>query len=287
MKYAWIDNHRDQYPVSRMCRVLAVSRSGYCQWRKREPSARAQANEVLDRQIARVHAASGRSYGRLRIVASLRAQGVRVGGERVRRSLGRQQLRPVYRRPYVVTTDSAHRLPVAANLLDRRFTGWSPNKAWVADITYVPTAQGWLFLAAVMDLACRVIVGWAMSERIDAMLVCDALRMAYWRRRPSPGLLIHSDRGSQYASRDHRDLTIELGMTMSMSRKANAWDNAVIESFFKTLKVERVYQVRYETRDQARLDLVNWIEGFYNRQRLHGAAEMKPPIDRERELLVA
>jgi len=287
MKYAWIDSHRDQYPVSRMCRVLAVSRSGYCQWRKREPSARAQANSVLDQQVAQLHAGSGRSYGRPRIVAGLRAQGVRVSGERVRRSLQRQQLKPVYRRPYVVTTDSAHKLPVAENLLDRRFEGWQPNEAWVADITYVPTAQGWLYLAAVMDLACRVIVGWSMSESIDAALVCSALRMAYWRRRPPPGVLIHSDRGSQYASKDHRDLVAELEMRLSMSRKANAWDNAVIESFFKTLKVERVHQVRYETRDQARLDLVNWIEGFYNRQRIHGAAGMKPPVDRERELLAA
>ena len=278
MKYAWIDAHRDQCNVSRLCRVLGVSRSGYCQWRVRAPSARTQANQALDAKVAAIHDASGRSYGRPRIVQQLRQHGEVVSAERVRKSLQRQGLRPVYRRPFVVTTDSAHRLPVAENLLDRRFDGWQPNQAWVADITYVPTGEGWLYLAAVMDLAGRRIVGWSMSEAIDATLVCTALKSAWWLRKPSKGLLVHTDRGAQYASGRYWALAAELGITMSMSRKANAWDNAPVESFFKTLKVERIYQVRYDTRAQARLDIVDWIEGWYNRQRLHSANGFLAPV---------
>ena len=171
MKYAWIENHRDAYTVSRLCRVLSVSRTGYCQWRVRAPSARALANKALDAKVQLVHRDSRGSYGRPRITQQLRRQGEHVSAERVRRSLKRQGLRPVYRRAYVVTTDSRHPLPVAPNLLDRRFDGWQPNRAWVADITYVATDEGWLYLAAVMDLASRRIVGWSMSETIDAKLV--------------------------------------------------------------------------------------------------------------------
>jgi len=170
----------------------------------------------------------------------------------------------VYRKKYRVTTDSNHRKPVAQNLLDRRFDGWAPNRAWTTDISYVLTDEGWLYLAAIVDLGTRRIVGWAMRERMSAKLVCDALQMAYWRRRPAPGLLMHSDRGSQYASDDYRKLLKQFHMTQSMSRKGNCWDNAPMESFFKTLKVERTYRLQYTSRDQARLDIVNWIEGFYN-----------------------
>ncbi|CAM3779373.1 Integrase, catalytic region [Bordetella tumulicola] len=271
MRYAWIDAHRDQYTVSRLCRVLSVSRSGYCQWRVRTPSARDLANQALDARVATIHSASRRSYGRARIVQTLRHQGETVSAERVRKSLRRQGLRPVYRRPFVVTTDSAHHLPVAPNLLNRRFDGWQADQAWVADITYVSTGEGWLYLAAVMDLAGRRVVGWSMSDSIDANLVCSALRSAWGQRRPATGLLVHTDRGVQYASGQYRALAANMGITMSMSRRANAWDNAAMESFFKTLKVERVNQVRYDTRAQARLDIVNWIEGWYNRQRLHSA----------------
>ncbi|WP_225783007.1 IS3 family transposase [Xenophilus sp. Marseille-Q4582] len=287
MKYAWIDEHRDQYTVSRLCRVLQVSRSGYCQWRVRPPSAGTLANQALDAKVAAIHDASRRSYGRPRIVHKLRQQGEVVSAERVRKSLRRQGLRPVYRRPFVVTTDSAHCLPVAANLLDRRFDGWQSDQAWVADITYVATGEGWLYLAAVMDLAGRRIVGWSMSETIDATLVCTALKSSWWQRKPPKGLLVHSDRGAQYASGRYRALVAELGITMSMSRKANAWDNAPMESFFKTLKVERIYQVRYDTRAQARLDIVDWIEGWYNRQRLHSANGFLPPVIWESTSLAA
>jgi len=287
VKYAWIDTHRDQYSVSRLCQVLGVSRSGYCQWRSRSPSARSQANSALDAEVGAIHRTNRGRYGRPRIVALLRAQGQRVSAERVRRSLQRQGLRPVYKRPYRVTTNSAHSLPVATNVLDQRFDGWRPNQAWVSDITFIATGEGWLYLAAILDLASRRIVGWSMSERMQSDLVCQALRSAYWSRKPETGLILHSDQGSQYASRAYRKLAASFGMTMSMSRRANAWDNAPMESFFKTLKVERVYQTRYETRAQARLDIVDWIEGYYNRQRLHSSAGYCTPVHAEELLLVA
>jgi len=224
VRYAWIEQHRDDYAVSRMCRLLEVSRTGYLQWRHRPPSARAQANARLDAQVAAMHAASKRSYGRPRIVRGLREQGLRVGHERVRRSLQRQALQPVYKRPYRVTTDSNHRQPVAPNVLARQFDGWQINRAWVTDISYVSTLEGWLYLAVVMDLASRRIVGWSMGDRLHADLVCQALKAAYWRRKPAPGLIMHSDRGCQYASHAHRQLIADFKMQQSMSRTANCWD---------------------------------------------------------------
>ncbi|WP_157071718.1 IS3 family transposase [Steroidobacter denitrificans] len=287
VRYAWIEAHRDQYSVSRLCRLLAVSRSGYCQWRGRPPSERTLANAALDARVAAMHAASGRSYGRPRIVEGLRSQGLTVGHERVRKSLHRQGLRPVYKRAYRVTTDSNHRKPIAANVLERRFDGWSVNQAWVADITFVATGEGWLYLAAVMDLSSRRIVGCSMSDRINADLVCSALRSAYWRRKPAGDLIMHTDRGSPYASDRYRNMIKDFRMVQSMSRRANCWDNSPIESFFKTLKVERVYQLRYETRAQARLDLVNWIEGFYNLQRMHSSIGYQTPAAAESSLRAA
>jgi putative transposase len=287
VKYAWIEEHRDQFTISRMSRQLEVSRTGYCQWRKRSPSDRSMANAALDAQVAAIHAGSKRSYGRPRIVRGLREQGVEVGHERVRNSLRRQNLRPVYKRPYRVTTDSAHHKPIAPNVLDRRFDGWKVNQAWVCDITYIATGEGWLYLACVMDLASRKIVGWSMSDRIKAELVCEALKSAYWRRKPTEGLIMHSDRGSQYASDQHRQLIKDYRMIQSMSRRANCWDNAAMESFFKTLKVERIYLLRYETRAIAKLDIVDWIEGFYNQRRMHSSIGYKTPVDMESTLMTA
>jgi len=287
VRYAWIEGHRDEFNVSRMCRVLSVSRSGYCQWRTRAPSERSMANALLDAQVAAIHAASKRTYGRQRIVQGLRNQGLQIGHERIRKSLHRQGLRPVYKRPYRVTTDSNHRKPLAENVLDRRFHGWEANRAWVADITYVATAEGWLYLAAVMDLASRRIVGWSMNDRIKADLVCEALRMAVWRRKPAPGLIVHTDRGSQYASDRYRALIKDFRMIQSMSRRANCWDNAPMESFFKTLKVERIHRLRYDTRAQARLDIVDWIEGFYNLERMHSSIGYQTPAAAESSLRAA
>ena len=287
MKYAWIKEHRDQYSVTRMCRQLDVSPTGYYQRNKRAPSNRSMANAVLDAQVAAIHAGSKRSYGRPRIVRGLRDQGVQVGHERVRHSLKRQGLRPVYKRPYRVTTDSAHHKPIASNILDRRFDGWQVNQAWLGDITYIATGEGWLYLACVMDLASRRIVGWSMSDRIKADLVCQALKSAYWRRKPAEGLIMHSDRGTQYASDSHQRLIKDYRMIQSMSRRANCWDNSPMESFFKTLKVERIHQLRYDTRALARLDIVDWIEGFYNQRRIHSSIGYKTPVDVESNLMTA
>jgi putative transposase len=196
-------------------------------------------------------------------------------------------LHPIYKRPYRVTTDSSHHLPVAPVILDRRFDGWPPYRAWVADLTYIATVQGWLYLAVIMDLASRRIVGWSMSSRMKADLVCQALRSAYGQRRSTAGLILHSDQGSQYASRAYRRLAADFGMPISMNRRANVWDNAAMESFFKTLKVEQIYQGRYETREQARLEIVDWIEGFYNRQRLHTSIGYRTPVEVENMLKAA
>jgi putative transposase len=287
VRYAWIERHRDDYTVARMCRHLDVSPTGYQQWRKRPPSDRATANAALDAQVALIHRQARQSYGRPRIMRVLHAQGVAVGHERVRQSLRRQGLRPVYRKPYRVTTDSAHTKPIAANLLNRRFAGWQINRAWVADLTYIRTDEGWLYLACILDLGSRRVVGWSMTARMKAQLVCDALKMAYWRRKPPAGLIVHSDRGVQYAADEYRKLIAEYSMVQSMSRKANCWDNAPMESFFKTLKVEWVDRMRYATRAQARLDLIDWIEGFYNAQRVHSSIEYQSPSMFERHLQTA
>jgi transposase InsO family protein len=264
-----------------------VSRTGYCQWATREESDRSKANSALDTRVAALHAESDRSYGRPRIVEALVAEGTPAGHERVRQSLLRQGLKPVYKRPYLATTDSDHDLPVAPNILERRFDGWAPDRAWVADITYLRTEEGWLYLACVMDLGSRRIVGWSMGDHMRASLVCDALTSAYWSRKPEAGRIMHSDRGSQYASDAHRRLLDEYGMVQSMSRRGNCWDNAAMESFFKTLKVERVNRVRYGTRAEARLDIVNWIEGFYNRRRLHSSIGYRSPVTFEQSLMAA
>ena len=287
MKYAWINKHRDQFPITRLCQQLQVSRTGFMQWAVRAPSKRQIDNEQLDAKIFALHHSSNKSYGRPRIVDALGRANVWVGHERVRRSLVRQHLKTVHKRPYTVTTDSEHTQPIAPNLLQRRFNGWQLNQAWVGDITFIDTQEGWLYLAVIIDLASRKVVGWSMSERIKAELVTDALKFAYWRLKPEAGLIMHTDRGSQYASKNHVDLLTNYGMRQSMSRRADCWDNAVAESFFKTLKVERVYQTQYATRQEARLDIVNWIEGFYNAKRLHTAIGGKIPNQLEQALKAA
>jgi putative transposase len=284
VKYAWIEDNRAEFDIGRMCRVLAVSRSGYYGWRTRVPSDRSQANVLLDAKVAALHAQHHQRYGRPRIVRALRSQGLHIGSERVRSSLNRQGLRALYRRPYRNTTDSNHGKPVAANLLDRQFAPGVPNQAWVCDITYIATAEGWLYLACVLDLGTRRIVGWSMSARMKAQLVCDALTMAYLTRGPKAGLIVHSDRGVQYASEQYRTLLTRYKMVQSMSRRANCWDNAAMESTFKSLKVECVYRTRYETRDQARAELFGWIETYYNRVRLHSSLNYLSPEQYEKQL---
>lgn len=288
MKYQFVADHRAQYPVKLMCQVLEVARSGYYAWRNRPLSARKMADRLLLRQIKAIFAQSRETYGSQRIQAELAEQGIRCGRKRVARLMRTDGLRPkTVRRFRVVTTDSNHTLAIAPNRLNQEFTADQGDKIWLTDITYVPTAQGWLYLAVVLDLYSRRIVGWAMRDSLHRQLVIEALQMAITARKPTPGLLHHSDRGSQYASDDYQALLTQADMVGSMSRKGNCYDNAPLESFFGTLKNELVFHQQYATRAQARLDIFEYIEVFYNRVRRHSALGYKSPINFEALSLAA
>ena len=278
MKYAFIRSDLGQYPLSAACRVLRVSRSGYYAWRDRPPSARSIRREELAQQIQAVHARSRGVYGSPRVYHALLHQGQAVCENTVARLMQERQIRAKTKKKFVPrTTDSAHQEPLARNLLDRQFTAARPNQKWVTDITYVPTDEGWLYLAGVLDLCSRKIVGWSMAEHMQTELVSDALRMALVQRRPADGLLHHSDRGVQYASADYRQLLADQGMQASMSGKGDCWDNACAESFWSTLKTELIHHEHYATRQQARASIFEYIEVFYNRQRLHSALGYQSP----------
>ncbi len=266
-----------------MCRVLGVSRAGFYAALKRAPSARQQADEQLQGQIISLFEHSRQRYGSPRIHAELRARGIRCGQKRVARLMRQAQVRayrPRRHRPR--TTDSAHSHPIAPNHLERHFAVEQiagRNRVWVADITYLPTAQGWLYLAVVLDLASRLVVGWAMKPTLERSLTIDALQMAVGQRHPQPGLLHHSDRGSQYASQDYQALLEAHGMTCSMSRRANCWDNAVAESFFASLECELILRSHWQTHAQARLAVFEFIEVWYNRQRRHSSLSYMTPVE--------
>ena len=283
MRYTFIARHRPIWSISRMCRLLEVSRSGFHEWHGRKPSARAIDDERLTVRIRAFHALSNRSYGSPRIWRDLVEAGERVGENRVARLMRRatiEALRRKKRRP----TDEGVRpeCAIAGNVLERDFEAAGPNQRWVADFTYVDTAEGWLFLAVVLDLFSRRVVGWSMQEQMTSQLVMDALTMALWRRGKPKALIHHSDQGSQYTSEDFQRLLAHHGIACSMSRKGDCWDNAAMESFFASLKKERVYtQPRYRTRDEARADLFQYIEGFYNSQRRHKKLGQISPVDFE------
>ncbi len=283
MKYACIDRRRTHYPVRMMCRLLHVSRSGYYAWRTRPESARARQDRELIPEIRRVHQQSKGVYGSPRVYAELKAEGQRVGRNRVARLMRLERLKGCPKRRFRVTTQRDPRHPVAKNLLEQDFTADAPNQRWVADITYISTKQGWLYLAVVMDLYSRRIVGWSMRDRMSRRLVVDALKMAVDARRPEGGLIHHSDRGGQYTSDDFRDELARHGIECSMSGSGNCYDNAVVESFFGILKRERVNRVRYRTRAEARADLFDYIEVFYNRKRRHGYLGNISPADHEEQ----
>lgn len=267
------------FPVIMMCEILEVSRSGYYAWKVREPSARSQENTALAQEVAEIHAASRKTYGSPRIRSELRERGRRVSRKRVARLMRQEGIQGRRRPKFRKITDSNHKLPVAENVLDRNFTASKPDKAWVADITYVWTLEGWLYLAVIIDLFSRRVVGWSMADHMRTELVLGALRAALGHREPSEeGLLFHSDRGSQYAADDYRDALREAGMTCSMSRKGNCWDNAVAESFNSTLKTELVHRTIFLTRESARTAISEWIEVFYNRQRRHSSIGYSTPI---------
>jgi len=272
MRFRLIEDHRDAWPVRVMCDALSVSPSGYYAWRSRPESPRKIANRELLVDIRRVYRQHRERYGAPRIHAELRAEGHTLSRKRVARVMRQHGIRARAPRRYrVCTTDSKHSLPVAENLLDQNFVAERPDQVWLADITYIPTGEGWLYLAVILDLFTRKVVGWAMRDHMRAELTIAALTMAIQRRRPRAGLVHHSDRGSQYAAGDYRDILRTAAIVQSMSRKGNCWDNAPMESFFGTLKTELVHQREYPDRDAARRDLFAYVEAYYNRRRLHSA----------------
>jgi transposase InsO family protein len=265
-----------------MCAVLEVSPAGYYAWRERPVSERTKSNATLLAAIRQVHRDSSGRYGSPRVHAVLRTQGRGTSRGRIERMMRRHGIRAITVPPRRVhTTDSRHDLPIAPNLIARDFTAPAPNRVWLADITYIPTAEGWLYLAAVMDLFSRKIVGWAMRDHMQVELASAALTMAIRRQRPQAGLIHHSDRGVQYASGAYRDALSGAGITASMSRKADCYDNAPMESFFHTLKTELVHHRKYQTRAEAQRDIFAFIEGFYNRTRLHSSIGYIAPIEME------
>lgn len=274
-----IQQWQEKAETTRLCRLMGVSRSGVYAARRRQQAPRACA---LGAPLQAAFHASGGNYGSRRLSASLKAQGLPAGRYRVRRLMKQHGLRARWTRKFVHTTTSRHELPVAANVLDRRFKPHAPDRAWAADITYIRTGGGWLYLAAVLDLYSRKIVGWAMAPTMPAELVCTALQMAIALRQPKPGLIVHTDRGSQYASEAHRDLLTRHGLVASMSRKGNCWDNAVMERFFLNLKMERVWQRRYANPAEAVADITHYIVAFYNTHRLHSTLGYRSPTDYEK-----
>lgn len=285
MRFRFVEDRRVDYPVSVLCDVLDVSRAGYYAWRSRPESARSTENRELLEDIQQIHGDHRGRYGSPRVHIELDAQGRSVSRGRVERLMRRHGIRAIMARPRRVrTTDSRHDHPIAPNLLDRNFIAAAPNRTWLADITYIETDEGWLYLAAVMDLFSRKIVGWAMRDHLRTELASMALAMAIRRQRPAQGLVHHSDRGVQYAAHDYRTRLQSAGIQASMSRKADCYDNAPMESFFHTLKTELVHHRKYATRAEAQCDVFAYIEGFYNRTRLHSSIGYISPIDMERKV---
>ena len=281
MKYRFIEKHQDRYSVGRVCTLLGVSRSGYYAWKKRRPSQREQINQVLINHIRRIHKMSRKAYGSPRVYAQLKKQGYACNQKTIARLMHQDGLKGQRKYRKVITTNSKHSFPVAPNVLNREFQADKPNQKWVADITYIPTEEGWLYVAGILDLFSRKIVGWDMSSQIDATLVERALRMALYQRQPEKGLLHHSDRGVQYASHQIRNILASNQIQVSMSGRGDCYDNAVIESFWGTLKNEWVHHQKYKTRSQARTDIFSYIEGFYNTVRLHSTLGYLSPVEFE------
>lgn len=283
MKYAWIQAHHSEFDVSLMCDCLQVNRSSYYDWRKNEGSSLSKANVMLGEKIKSIFQASRQSYGTRRIKRALaNKESLVTSRRRIGRLMREMGLSCKTKRKFIATTDSKHQLPVAENKLNRAFTVSKPDKYYVGDITYIPTKQGWLYLAVVIDLFSRQVVGWAMDEHMRSTLVNNALLMAIWKRKPKRGLLWHTDRGSQYAADSHRQILQRHGIEQSMSRRGNCWDNAVSESFFHTLKTELVHHVTFNSKQEAKQKIFEYIEVFYNRVRMHSANDYFSPLEFEK-----
>lgn len=281
MRYQFIQEHQNEFPVQRMCKVLSVSASGYYAWQTRPVSQRAQTNEKLLPTIRAIHSQSRKTYGSPRVQAELKECGFKVGKNRVARLMRLENLRGQRQKKQPRTTNSQHSHPVAPNRLNREFHASRPNEKWLADITYIPTAEGWLYLAVVLDLFSRKIVGWAFAASLESSLVEQAFCMAVQNRPTITGLLHHSDRGSQYAGDLYQRLLSDQRMQVSMSRTGNCYDNAPMESFFSTLKCEHVHFQKYRTRQEAQTDIFAYILGFYNRQRRHSSLGYLSPEEFE------
>jgi putative transposase len=278
VRYAFIQDHQEQWPVRLLCQVLGVSPGGFYAWAARPAGTREQRRDTLVVQLKAVHQEMKARYGSPRLHAELVARGHDCCVNTVARLMREHGIAAKTKRRFRHTTDSNHDRPVAENVLGRRFEPAASNQAWAADITYIPTREGWLYLAAVEDLYSRQVVGWAMGERIDSRLVVDALQMAVARRLPGAGLVAHSDRGSQYASEHYQRLLDRHGITCSMSRRGNCWDNAPMESFFASLKKELIHDEDYPGRAEARASVFEYIEVFYNRVRRHSALGYVSPV---------
>ncbi len=284
VKYGFIRAHQDQFSVARMCAVLQVSRNGYYDWRDRPESKRSKENGFALSQIREVHARSREAYGALKTWRELMARGYSWGRHRIaklRRTAGIEAKR---KRRFRITTQSRAGAAPAKNRLKQCFEAKAANRVWAGDITFIPTAEGWLYLAVLIDLYSRRVVGWAMSERIDQQLVIDALNMALLQRRVKPGLIHHTDQGRQYTSAAYLAVLKQHGMIASMSRRANCYDNAVAESFFSSLKNELVHHRTFKTRNEAITAIFEYIEVFYNRQRRHQTLDYSSPVDYERKV---
>jgi len=282
MRYQFVAMHKQAWPINLMCYVLSVSSSGYYDWASRGSSGRDRLNQALDRRIQALHVHHKQRYGAPRIAAALRDEGLMCSDNRVARRLRAMGLKAIQARKFKVTTDSNHNKPVAPDLIEQDFSATAPKQKWTSDITCIWTHQGWLYLAVVMDLYSRAIVGWSMNRRMTQELVCDALTMAVFRRGFPKGTIIHSDRGSQYCAKRYQRLIITNGLRGSMGRRATCYDNAVTESFFHTLKVELVHRVRYATRRAAKSSIFEYIETYYNQQRKHAAIGHRIPMQFEK-----
>ena len=283
----FIEAHKTEYPVSTLCCLLRVGRSGFYAWKSRPESRRVREDRALLVQIERIHRASREAYGTVKTWCTLKARGVACGRNRVARLRASAGIEAKRMRRFRVTTQSRHSYPIATNVLNRAFQVSRPNRVWVGDITFIPTQAGWLYLAILVDLFARRIVGWAMSRYIDRELVADALNMALAQRRPAPGLVHHTDQGRQYATESYRQRLIAHGISPSMSRKGDCFDNACAESFISTLKNELVHHLQFKTREEAQTAIFEYIEVFYNRQRLHQTLGYLSPAEFERRAAVS
>ena len=283
MRYQFIDTHKKTWPIRLMCKVLNVSSSGFYEWRRRPESAQSQSNKKLDEQICDVYEEHKQRYGVPRVTEELNDRGYHCSENRVARRMTKLGLKGIQAKKFKRTTDSNHNKPLAPDLIEQDFTAIAPNLKWVSDLTYIWTAEGWLYLAVVMDLYSRAIIGWSMGKRMTQQLMCDALTMALFRRSFPKDVIIHSDRGSQYCSKAYQRLIKLAALRCSMGRRATCYDNAAMESFFHTLKVELIHRERYLTRQSAKGAIFEYIETYYNRKRKHSAIGYKIPMLFEQE----